>query len=292
MKVLIPGFFTTIEGVHIEAIEAVKEAVPEGAHIELLVMPKVEYVHDMGSTRQMLESLPHVSHVHMVGGDFVLSDQFLESKAISCVIEFTPAVFDFQSSWPRASVFKAPKCILQVGLIHPDFVVATRLFKVRQSPRRFRSKPVSDDVLAAAIDAARRAPSAGNLQPYSMILVRNKRLMKQLSDASHRQEIVAECAGIFVFVEEKQRSAVKYRERGATFYALVDTTIACAHLQLALEAVGVQSRWIGAYRDEELDKLLKLGGKRVIGMLLYGYGEPRDRESERREVSEYLTTID
>ena len=290
MKVLIPGFFTTIEGVHIQALAAVKEAVPADAHIELLVMPKAGY--DPDSTRQLLETLPHVSHGHIVDRKFVLSDTFLESKAITCVVEFTPAVFEFQTSWPRTSAFQTPKCILQVGLEHPDFVVATRLFKIRQSPRHFLTTPVNDNVLAAAIDAARRSPSAGNLQPYSIVLVRNKRLMQQLSDVSHHQEIVAQCAGIFVFVEEKERSAAKYRERGATFYAIVDTTIACSHMQLALQAVGVQSRWIGAFRNDDVDKLLKLGGKRVIGLLLYGYGDPRERQSQRREVSEYLTTID
>ena len=290
MTVLIPGFFTALEDVHISALDQIRGVVPDDARLEILIFPKPGY--DPEGTKNLLLSLKQVAGVHVAPDNFVLNDAFLDEHSISCVVEFTPNVFESSISWPRASRFEPPHCVIELSIEHPDFVAATRLFKIRRSPRHFKPTPVSEEILTAALEAARHSPSAGNLQPYSIILVRNKQVMKALSDASHHQEIVAKCPGLFVFVEERERSSVKYRERGATFYALVDTTIACSHLQLALEAVGVQSRWIGAYKDDEVDAILGLKGKRVIGILLYGYGEKRQTPSGRRDLYEYVTQID
>jgi nitroreductase len=96
------------------------------------------------------------------------------------------------------------------------------------------------------------AQHSDHLQAYSIIHVRNKRILSKLAEASLQQQIVAECSGLFTFVVEAERSAVKYRDRGRRLYALQDTTIVCAQLQLALEAHGIQSRWIGAFNDSTL----------------------------------------
>jgi hypothetical protein len=49
-----------------------------------------------------------------------------------------------------------------------------------------------------------------------------------------------------------------------------DVTIACAHVQLALEAVGVQSRWIGAFKKESAGPVLGLKGANIAGFLTFG----------------------
>ena len=290
MKVLIPGFFTSIEDVHIEVFEMVKKECKD-ANIELLIFPKHGY--NLAKTRKMLLNIAQVSEVHVEQIRDEEMERWLSEKCITCVIEFTPLAFELPLRWPKVRNFdKKRQTILQLDCEHPDFMAAARLFKIRQSPRVFKEEPISNAVLSAALDAARRSPSAGNLQAYSVILIRNKDVMKQLADASHHQERVEKCAGVFAFVVEKELSAVKYRERGEKFYSLLDATIACSHMQLALEAFGVQSRWIGAYRDAEIAKILHIGKKQVVGLLIFGYGADHDRLSGRRELGSYLTTID
>ena len=115
--------------------------------------------------------------------------------------------------------------------------------------------------------------------------------MSDIADAAHHQEKIKLADGIFVFVMEKELSAAKYRSRGRTLYSLQDATIACTHLQLALESFGIQSRWIGAFRNEDMQNILGLNDKEVAGFLIYGYGIQSHHLSKRRSLDQYYSEI-
>jgi nitroreductase len=112
--------------------------------------------------------------------------------------------------------------------------------------------------------------------------------MEQLAAAA-RQQKLAQCSGILAFIVEPERST---GTGGGDRYALQDATIACAHVQLALEAVGVQSRWIGAFKEALAGPVLGVKGRNIAGFLIFGRGEARDRPSRRREQGEYVTILD
>ena len=63
--------------------------------------------------------------------------------------------------------------------------------ETRQSIRRYRPDAVSDEVLNRVLDAMRLAPSAGNLQPWRFIVVRDPALREQLVEATDRQQLIA-----------------------------------------------------------------------------------------------------
>ena len=53
----------------------------------------------------------------------------------------------------------------------------------RRSIRKFKDTPVKESDIIAIIDAARKAPSPGNSQPWRFIVVKNKSLIKQMAEA-------------------------------------------------------------------------------------------------------------
>lgn len=55
--------------------------------------------------------------------------------------------------------------------------------KGRRSIRKFKDTPVKDSDIIAIIDAARKAPSPGNSQPWHFIAVKNKPLMKKMAES-------------------------------------------------------------------------------------------------------------
>ena len=55
--------------------------------------------------------------------------------------------------------------------------------KGRRSIRRFKDAPVKESDIVAIINAARKAPSPGNSQPWHFVVVKNKPLMKQMAEA-------------------------------------------------------------------------------------------------------------
>jgi len=53
--------------------------------------------------------------------------------------------------------------------------------KSRRSIRRFKPIPVPDNLINSLIDAARYAPSADNIQPWEIIIVKDKHTKEQLA---------------------------------------------------------------------------------------------------------------
>jgi nitroreductase len=74
-----------------------------------------------------------------------------------------------------------------------------RILESRASVRSFRPDPPSDQMVRAILNAACRAPTSSNLQAYSLIVVRNSDVRKQLSMLTGNQRHVAE-APVFIAV--------------------------------------------------------------------------------------------
>ena len=54
----------------------------------------------------------------------------------------------------------------------------------RRSNRLFKSKDIADERIERILEAGRFAPSSGNCQPYQFIVLKNKRLIRELESAS------------------------------------------------------------------------------------------------------------
>ena len=61
--------------------------------------------------------------------------------------------------------------------------------KERRSIRNYLDKEIPEKVLGKILEAVRMAPSAGNRQPWKLILVKDKRLKQQVM-LSCRQTII------------------------------------------------------------------------------------------------------
>jgi nitroreductase len=56
--------------------------------------------------------------------------------------------------------------------------------KERRSIRSFKEQDVKEEDIEMLIEAARWAPSAGNIQPWEFIIVRRHELEKELAEAA------------------------------------------------------------------------------------------------------------
>jgi nitroreductase len=161
----------------------------------------------------------------------------------------------------------------------------------RHSIRRYQADmPVEDEKLHAILETAIAAPSAGDLQAYRIVAVRDRALRDALSLAAHGQGFVAEAPVVLVFCAEGERSAREYGERGRDLYALQDTTIAAAYAQLATVAAGLGSTWVGSFDEQEVSRLLELpAGQRPIAFLCVGYPAELPEVTPRRRLDELVT---
>jgi len=123
----------------------------------------------------------------------------------------------------------------------------------RHSIRKYQSDmAVEPEKLYAILEMACAAPSAGDLQSYRIIVVRDLADRQILAQASHQQTFVAEAPVCLVFCADPARSASTFGERGAKLYALQDTTIvrlAGYHHRRRLRPTGYRRGWHGFHLD-------------------------------------------
>lgn len=126
----------------------------------------------------------------------------------------------------------------------------------RRSVRSFLNKEIDDKTLNEILETVNLAPSAGNLQAYRIVVVRNQELKQKLATASHDQDFIVDASVVLVFLADKNASKGKYGQRGVELYSIQDATIAASYSQLAATALGLGSVWVGAFEPEVIAKLV------------------------------------
>jgi nitroreductase len=163
------------------------------------------------------------------------------------------------------------------------------LIQKRQSIRTFRDKQIPDDDIEKIIKAAIRAPSAGNLQGYEIIVVKDDEDKQALAKAALDQDSGKEASICLVFCANPARSAHKYGERGADLYCMQDATIATAYAQLAVAELGYGSVWVGAFEDKAVHAVLKLNDNfHPVSILPIGYANEEPERKSRRKFNDIV----
>jgi len=162
----------------------------------------------------------------------------------------------------------------------------SKLLETRRSVRAYEKKPFPEELLLKVLEAARIAPTAGNVQPFRIKIVRDEETRKALVPACRGQAFIADAPVILAFFAVPGESKEKYGERGEKLYSVQDATIAVYSAHLMASELGLGSCWIGAFNDGEVSRVLKAPDVYVpVGLLPLGYAadEAKDRKRKRLE---------
>ena len=157
-----------------------------------------------------------------------------------------------------------------------DFFDAVR---ARRSIRRFvRGAQVRPEDVKAMLEAARLAPSAKNLQPWYLVVVRDEERKRALAEAANRQMFVADAGVVFVCVSDPGRSP-RWHDK--------DAMIALEHIALAATALGYGSCWIGAFDEGAVKRVVKVPEPlRVVALMAVGVPDESPPPRPRRRLEE------
>ncbi len=159
--------------------------------------------------------------------------------------------------------------------------------KGRRSIRAFQNRDIPQETVDKLIDAARWAPSAGNIQPWEFIIVRKPETKRKLAEAALEQTFIEEAPVVIVVCADERRSSQGYGNRGKTLYCLQDTAAAIQNIHLAAYALGLGTCWVGAFREDEARKILKTpDGVRPVAIIPIGYPAEKPQPRSRRPVNQ------
>ena len=124
----------------------------------------------------------------------------------------------------------------------------------RYSVRGYRPDPIDDETLAQVLEAARRAPTAANRQPFRVVVVHTKGREDELLRVYGRPWFV-QAPLVLAMVAVP---AEAWRRMDGKPYDEVDAAIAMDHLVLAATALGLGTCWIAAFDPDAAREVLGL----------------------------------
>jgi nitroreductase len=158
--------------------------------------------------------------------------------------------------------------------------------KGRRSIRAFKNKNVSKETVEKLVDAARWAPSAGNIQPWEFIIVRKAEIKRKLAEAALSQSFIEEAPVVIIVCADETRSPHGYGARGKTLYCIQDTAAAIQNILLTPYSLGLGTCWVGAFKEEETRETLKIPqGIRPIAMIPVGHPAESASTRSKRPVA-------
>jgi nitroreductase len=165
----------------------------------------------------------------------------------------------------------------------------------RASCRSFTDERIPADVLRQVLEAGIHAPSAGNLQPFSIIKIENDRTRQILAEKAG-QGFIGKAPVLLLFCLDLHRLERWADLEGAPFTAnqsfrhfwvsFQDVIICAQNICTAADAMGLGSVYIGTVLEffADLKEMCRLP-QRVFPVVLLCIGYPKSRPEPRGKLS-------
>lgn len=155
----------------------------------------------------------------------------------------------------------------------------------RKSIRNFKTTPIPDDVAKKIIETGQRAPSACNLQTYSVVWVRDAEIREKVWNACFAPKDIRKAPLLFVICADVRRlikvldylshdHCLKHGQGCALkLMSIIDATLVAENITIAAECYGLGSVFIGsALANKKVIKALSLPrGVLPLTLLCVGY---------------------
>ena len=149
----------------------------------------------------------------------------------------------------------------------------------RRSIRKYMDKPVEFEKITNILDAATKAPSAGNLQGWKFILVTDRALIKQVAGYSIEQYWIQSAPILIIVCAMPEKHEMYYGLRGKRLYNIQDCAAAIENILLASTDSGLGSCWVGAFEEEKIRTLFAIPSSiRPQAIISIGYSDETPKE--------------
>lgn len=125
----------------------------------------------------------------------------------------------------------------------------------RRSIQSYKDIPVEKEKWGRMLIAAGMAPSAGNLQNWRFIVVRDRAKIQKISEICYQQTWMNNAPMLVVVCGDVEQTRKFYGERGVHLYAIQNVAAATMCMMLAAEDMGLGTCWVGAFDEHALHHL-------------------------------------
>ena len=142
------------------------------------------------------------------------------------------------------------------------------LVKSRYSVRKFKKEPISDEELAAVLEVAKHSPTALNLQPQKIYVLKSDEAMAKIRSLC--KCIYGAPMVLMMCYDETvcwRNPLIKGHKSGVT-----DVSILCDEIMLQAWSMGIGTCFVGLFDDVKLQRAFNLSEHiRPVALLPIGY---------------------
>lgn len=201
---------------------------------------------------------------------------------------FFSRLFDVEKTKDRAAFSDVEQKVTKYHFGSDAFM---RILESRYSCHAFGSYPVSDAKLNMILEAGRLAPSAKNLQPTRIWVVKSEEALERL----HK---VHPCYGApVVLIVGCRNEEAWVRDCDGINAAKTDAAIVLTHLMLTATDAGLANMWIWDFNPSKIREVLpETQNHGIYGLLAIGYpadgeGQPTELHSVRKPLEQMVITL-
>ncbi len=161
--------------------------------------------------------------------------------------------------------------------------------KNRRSIRSYLDKELSYEEVLEIIDAARYAPSSGNIQNWRFIVIKDKDVKTKIAMSCLKQYWMID-APIQIIVCSKIETIKRlYGDKGEFLYTTQNCAAAIENMLLKAYSLGVGTCWVGAFEENMIKKALRIPEDiRVEAVITLGYPKEEVEVPARKTIDTLL----
>lgn len=128
--------------------------------------------------------------------------------------------------------------------------------RTRRSVHTFEERKVENEKIGILLEAIRWAPSAGNRQPWEVIVVDDRKKIEAIADIALEQHWLKKAPLVLVVCINQKIAAGSFGVRGKNMYALQSTAAAVQNAMLAATDIGLGTCWVDVYDEQKASEIL------------------------------------
>lgn len=158
------------------------------------------------------------------------------------------------------------------------------VMKGRRSVRAFDTRSVSINTIFKIIDAARWAPTSGNVNDWEVVIIQKPERKFAIAEAAIGQYWMTRAPYILIFCSRIEKTKRLYGRRGE-IYAIQNASAAIQNVLLEAYNEGLAGCWVGAFEEESIKSIIRAGDDlRVAALVPIGYPLENPAAPKRPEL--------
>ena len=154
------------------------------------------------------------------------------------------------------------------------------IIKTRQSIRKYKSDPISAEIIKQIVDAGRLAPTGNNVQPWEFIIVTNQEKRNRLAEITEYGKFIKDAPVCIVLISKDVK------------YYIEDGSAAVENIMLAAWHFGVGSCWVAGDKKPYTQDILNLfevpDGYKLVATISLGYPLEIPSRAKKRILGEVI----